>query len=123
SGILDADVKAKGNKSAIDKQQYQNFNAAGQMLASNFIYTGKAVAKPVSISSAKMTFNPQNITLANLNAKVGKSDFAANGSITNYLGYIFNKDQSLGGTFNLNSNLMDINELMGPENTATVTKD
>lgn len=123
SGILDADVQARGNKSAIDKQQYQNFNASGQMLASNFIYTGAAVAKPVSISSAKMTFNPKNITLTNLNAKVGKSDFAANGSITNYLGYIFNKNQALGGTFNLNSNLMDINELMGPENTTTAKTD
>nr|WP_294900945.1 AsmA family protein [uncultured Pedobacter sp.] len=123
SGILDADVQAKGNKSAIDKQQYQNFNASGQVLASNFIYTGAAVAKPVSISSAKMMFNPRNITLSNLNAKVGKSDFAANGSITNYLGYIFNKNQALGGTFNLNSNLMDINELMGPENIATAKTD
>lgn len=121
SGILDADIQAKGNKSAIDKQQYQNFKASGQMLASNFIYTGDAVAKPVSISTAKMTFNPQNISLANLNAKIGKSDFAANGSITNYLGYIFNKNQALGGTFNLSSNLMDINELMGPENTTTST--
>lgn len=123
TGILDADVKAKGNKSAIDKQQYQNFNASGQMLASNFVYTGPAVAKPVSINAAKMTFNPQNITLSNLVAKVGKSDFAASGSITNYLGYIFNKNQSLGGTFNLNANLMDINELMGPDNTTTVKKD
>lgn len=123
SGILDADVQAKGNKSSIDKQQYQNFNASGQVLASNIVYTGAAVAKPLSVSSAKMTFNPQNIVLSNLNAKVGKSDFTANGSITDYLGYIFNKDQALGGTFNLNSNLMDINELMGPENTATATKD
>ncbi|MFC5284858.1 AsmA-like C-terminal region-containing protein [Pedobacter alpinus] len=123
SGILDADVQAKGNKSSIDKQQYQNFYATGQMLATNFVYTGAAVAKPVSISSAKMTFNPQNITLANLSAKIGKSDFAANGSITNYLAYIFNKNQSLGGTFNLNSNLLDINELMGPENTATAKVD
>lgn len=123
SGILDADVQAKGNKSAIDKQQYQNFSASGQMLASNFLYTGKAVAKPVSIANAKMTFNPQNISLANLNAKIGRSDFAANGSINNYLGYIFNKNQALNGTFNLSSNVMDINELMGPENTSTVKTD
>lgn len=123
SGILDADVQAKGNKSAIDKQQYQNFYAAGQMLVNNFVYTGAEVAKPVSISNAKMTFNPQNINLASLNAKIGKSDFAANGAITNYLGYIFNKNQALGGKFNLTSNLMDINELMGPENTTTAKTD
>ncbi|WP_442794616.1 AsmA-like C-terminal region-containing protein [Pelobium manganitolerans] len=116
SGMIDADVQAKGNKSAVDKQQFQNFNAAGQMLAHHFVYTGESVAKPVEIASAKLTFSPKNITLGNLDAKIGKSDFFANGSITNYLAYLFSKNQALSGTFNLTSNLLDINELMGPEN-------
>src|SRR5690606_14700945 len=37
--------------------------------------------------------------------------------------YIFKKDQPLKGTFNLQSDLMDINELMGPSETETTTKD
>lgn len=122
SGILDVDVKAAGNKSSIDKGQYESFKASGQMLASNFNYSGASVPKPVSISSAKMSFSPKNITLSNLNAKVGKSDFQANGTINNYLSYFFQKNQSLQGVFNLNSNLIDVNELMGPE-TATTTPD
>lgn len=114
SGNLLADVQAAGRKSSVDKGQYQDFKAAGQMQANNFIYAGKNVPMPVSIPSAKMTFSPKNITLNNLSAKLGKSDFAANGSINNYLNYIFKKNQLLEGAFNLQSNFLDVNELMGP---------
>jgi hypothetical protein len=119
SGILDADIQAAGNKSAIDKEQYENFKASGQILASNFNYSGASVPKPVSVSSAKMTFSPKNISLGNLSATVGRSDFQANGTVNNYLSYIFKKNQSLTGTFNLNSTLLDINELMGPASAET----
>lgn len=114
SGTLLADVQAAGRKSAIDKGQYQDFKASGKMQANNFVYAGKNVPMPVRISSAKMTFSPKDITLSNLIAKLGKSDFEANGAITNYLNYIFKKNQLLTGNFKLSSNYLDVNELMGP---------
>ncbi len=114
AGNLLADVQAAGRKSAIDKGQYQDFKASGTMQATNFVYAGKNVPMPVSISSAKMTFNPKDITLSNLVAKVGKSDFTANGAINNYLNYVFKKNQLLTGNFNISSNYLDVNELMGP---------
>jgi len=117
SGILDADVQAAGRKSSIDKGQYEAFKASGQILANNFNYAGKNVPMPVSVSTAKMVFSPKNITLSNLSAKVGKSDFAANGSVNNYLSYFFKKNQALQGNFNMSSNLIDVNELMGPKST------
>ena len=119
SGMLAADVKAAGRKSSIDKGQYQDFKASGQMQASNFVYEGKNVSMPVSVPSAKMSFSPQNITLSELTAKVGKSDFAANGTVNNYLTYIFQKNQLLKGNFNLSFGLIDVNELIGPPSTAT----
>ena len=122
SGILDADVQAAGRKSSIDKGQYEAFKASGQMLASNFNYSGKNVPMPVSVPSAKMSFSPKNITLSNLTAKVGKSDFAANGTVNNYLSYFFKKNQALQGTFNVASNLIDVNELMGPKSTVETEK-
>jgi len=121
SGVLIADVQVAGNKSAVDKGMYQNFKAAGQMQANNFVYAGKNVPMPVSVPSAKMSFSPQNITLSNLVAKVGKSDFNANGSIYNYLSYLFKKNQLLKGNFNLSSRLIDVNELMGPPTTDAKT--
>lgn len=117
SGILDADVQAAGRKSAIDKGQYEAFKASGQILANNFNYSGKNVPMPVSVPTAKMIFSPKNITLSNLTAKVGKSDFAANGSINNYLSYFFKKNQALQGDFNMSSNLIDVNQLVGPKPT------
>lgn len=117
SGILDADVQAAGRKSSIDKGQYEAFKASGQILANNFNYAGKNVPMPVSVLTAKMVFSPKNITLSNLSAKVGKSDFAANGSVNNYLSYFFKKNQALQGNFNMSSNLIDVNELMGPKST------
>lgn len=114
SGILDADVQASGRKSSVDKGQYEAFKASGEMLASNFNYSGKNVPMPVRVPSAKMTFSPKNITLAGLTANVGKSDFKANGSINNYLNYFFKKNQALQGNFNVSSGLIDVNELIGP---------
>ncbi|WP_113637692.1 AsmA-like C-terminal domain-containing protein [Nubsella zeaxanthinifaciens] len=114
SGNLQADVQAAGRKSSVDKGQYQDFKASGQMQASNFLYKGKNVPMPVSIPAAKMTFSPKNITLSNLTAKLGRSDFQANGSVNNYLNYVFKKNQLLEGNFNLTSNYIDVNELMGP---------
>ncbi|WP_316807643.1 AsmA-like C-terminal region-containing protein [Pedobacter agri] len=115
TGILDADVQAAGRKSSIDKGQYEAFKASGQMIANNFTYAGKNVPMPVNVPTAKMSFSPKNITLSNLIAKVGKSDFSANGSVNNYLSYFFKKNQALQGDFNLSSSLIDVNELMGPK--------
>jgi hypothetical protein len=115
AGNLQADVQAAGRKSSVDKGRYQDFKASGQMQASNFVYAGKNVPMPVNIPSAKMTFSPKNITLSNLTAKLGKSDFQASGSVNNYLNYVFKKNQLLEGTFNLSSNYIDVNELMGPK--------
>ncbi len=44
---------------------------------------------------------------------MGKSDLQANGRMDNYLQWWL-KDSTLTGTFNVNSNQFDLNELMGP---------
>ncbi|SMO64480.1 AsmA family protein [Solitalea koreensis] len=119
SGALNADLQANGRKSSIDKEKYEEFKAAGQILVSNFNYSGANVPKPVSIPQATLTFNPKNITLGNLVAKVGKSDFQANGSINNYLGFVFKKNEALKGDFTVSSSLVDVNELMGPATAET----
>src|SRR5690554_3848556 len=51
---------------------------------------------------------------------MGKSDFALNGNIQNYLGYAFS-DEALKGKFTYHSKVLDIDELMpeSPESTST----
>ncbi len=122
-GLLQANVLVAGHKSTIDKGNYEAFKASGSVTARNFNYSGSAVDKPVIIPNAAMTLSPKNITLSSLTAKVGKSDFNANGAVNNYLSYVFGKDKPLQGNFNLTSSLIDVNELMGPASTEKSSAD
>lgn len=123
TGILNADVTAKGKMSAIESGHYEDFNAAGQATLTNFTYAAKdGGLPPVSISKTQLIFNPRNISLASFAAKVGKSDFQADGKVENYIAYAL-KGAPLAGKLNLSSSLIDVNELMGPPSTATASTD
>ncbi|MEO5674388.1 MAG: AsmA-like C-terminal region-containing protein, partial [Chitinophagales bacterium] len=103
--------------------QYENFIAAGTINVSRMNY--RSADYPLTtINNLLLTFNPQNVLLNQLDARMGKSDFKATGSIDNLLGYYFKKEL-LKGSFNLNSSLVDLNELMssssGPSDTAKLS--
>jgi hypothetical protein len=59
-----------------------------------------------------MVFDPKKIDLQKLNGTIGKSDFAVTGSVLNYLGYVFGKNETIKGNVNFSSNLFDLNEFM-----------
>ncbi len=54
-----------------------------------------------------------------MNARIGKSDFAAKGTLDNLLNYVF-ADDNLKGTLSLRSNNLDLNEFMA-ETAGTTT--
>ncbi len=114
SGIVDANLKMKGKKSMIDKGQYEAFYSEGYLTANDINYTSTSLTYPVSIPSGGFNFSPKNISVSSLFIYAGKSDFKINGSIDNYLGYLFNKGVALKGKFDLESDVLDVNELMGP---------
>jgi hypothetical protein len=117
SGILNADVEVKGRLSAIEKQRYQDFHAKGNADLRTFSYVSKDLPAPLSIAVMQLSFNPQNVTVSNLDLKLGKSDFKANGSLDNLLNYIFS-DETLKGTLAVNSNNIDLNEFMTANETS-----
>lgn len=120
TGLLVADLTFKGRKSDLDKKNYNAVKAAGNLSVTNMVYDSKETPMPLNVSDIKMTFNPQNITLNNLSAKIGKSDYQANGSLENYMAYAFNKG-ALQGKLNLNSNNLDLNEWLKPGESNTTT--
>ena len=81
-------------------------------------YTSAALTYPVALNTLILKFSNAFVELQSFDANLGKSDVQANGRIDNFMHYIF-KDESLKGTFTLNSKLMDLNELMGPPSTET----
>jgi hypothetical protein len=115
-GKLNADVSLNGRMSSIENEQYEKFNAKGLIELFDFLYKSKDLNEEVNVKDLTFRFSPQNLSLEKMNATMGKSDFSMNGTIDNYLGYLFGhdkKDQLLKGVFAFNSNNLDLDQLMG----------
>lgn len=120
SGLLLADLTFKGRQSDIEKKNFTAVKAAGNLDVTNLVYDSKSTPMPVNVSRMQMKFNPQNIALENLSAKIGKSDYFASGSLNNYIAYLFNNG-ALQGNLNLNSTFFDANEWLKTDSTTTQT--
>jgi hypothetical protein len=120
SGQLVSNISATGNLSAIENQQYQNFDANGEFNLTDFRYSDKALAYDVNIFKALAKINPRQLDLQEFNAKIGKSDFDIKGKVDNYLAYVL-KNEPLNGTMTMKSQLLDVNEFMGEEEEINTT--
>ena len=111
TGILKANVNTAFDMDAIDTNAYERIKNSGTLSLSNFNFSSESLANPIQISNAKITFNTGNVSLNQFNAKTGKSDLNATGTIKGLLGFILS-NKPLKGNFNLNSNLFAVNDFM-----------
>ncbi len=121
SGLLNIDVKVKGNVNDIQNEKYDQFNADGEIIAQNLVYKSKDLDQKVELPQGTLTFSPQQVAVKDLKAIIGKSDIAANGGVDNLFGYLFGKDV-LKGHLTIKSQLLDLNDMMG-EDTATAVSE
>lgn len=63
-------------------------------------------------------FTPNALTANNLSGKIGDSDFAASGVLSNVWNYIF-KNETLGGNLKMTSRFMNLNQFMTEEEAVT----
>ena len=110
SGILKADVTTNFDMASVENSQYQNIKNAGTMSLSGFKYTDEN-NKSMNISTALVEFNPSKINLKQFNATTGKSDMSINGTLENFYGFMFKK-QELKGNFNMSSNQLAVDDFM-----------
>jgi AsmA-like C-terminal region len=116
AGLLNADVSFKGKKSFIDKSQYDAIQTAGTVTATNVVYKSSDYPDGVSIKDSRLTFNPKNVTINNVSGNFMGTNFNANGSFDNLIGYAL-KDEALTGTLNVNADKADLNKWMGTTTT------
>lgn len=119
AGKVKADIHTKGKYSDVQAEKYDRLPTSGTASLKAFKYTTKDLPA-VTLSQATMVFDPKKIELQNVNGTIGKSDFAVNGSVLNYLGYVFGKNETIKGVVNFNSNLLDLNEFMTESEQPTV---
>jgi hypothetical protein len=117
-GMLDMDVQAKGRLSAVEHKKYDQFDARGRVMAGNIVYQSSSLQQGVRIPQGQLTFSPQQVKVSNVKAEIGKSDIAANGGLDNLFGYLFGKEK-LKGSLEIQSRLLDLNEMMGADTVKT----
>ena len=109
-GLFTVDLKLSGRMSDIEKSRYEQLGAQG-----TFVVEGLGLTFPnlpaVHIRRAAATITPAAMTLGEFGVTVGKSDLAANGQLTNYIGYLLRGDL-LSGRLYVKSELLDLNEMM-----------
>ena len=110
SGILKADVKTEFDMQSVEKSDYAKIKNSGNIDLSGFNYTDEN-GKTMVISKAVVEFNPSRVNLKQFNAVTGKSDFAVNGVLENFYGFVF-KNQDLEGNFFMTSNQIAVNDFM-----------
>ena len=120
SGTIKADIKAAGKMSSLDKKEYDKFAMSGNLEINKMNYKTTTLPYDVMLNVLKLNFTNQYVELASFDALMGKSDIKASGKIENFMQYVF-KDSLIKGAFNVQSNFMDLNQLMSSSSTASTT--
>ncbi len=96
-------VAEKGAK-PFDRFDFTVKGAIGKLIYDKYDIQGTA---------ASGHFTPNRFVLDNFKTQIGNSDIAGNGTLTGVFDWLFD-DKTLGGTINLTSNFMDVNQFMTP---------
>ena len=112
SGLLNADLDFAGSKTAINKGEYDKITMAGIADLVNLNYQSKDYPTGIIIPGLQLVFNTKNVTLSNLTGKYLNTNFTANGTMNNLIGYAM-QGQTLVGNLNLTADKMNLNDWMG----------
>jgi hypothetical protein len=113
AGKVKANIQTKGKYSDVQAERYDRLPTSGTATVTDFKYSSKDLPYAVTLSQAAMAFDPRKIDLQKLDGKIGRSDFSVNGSVLNYLGYVFGDNNIIKGNVNFSSTLLDLNQFMG----------
>jgi hypothetical protein len=110
AGKVKANIQTKGKYSDVQAEKYDRLPTSGTASLKDFKYTS-ADLPPVTMSQAQMVFDPRKIEIKGVTGTVGKSDFKVDGSIMNYIGFVFG-EETIKGNMKFSSEFFDLNEFM-----------
>jgi hypothetical protein len=122
TGKIMANLDVMGNISVLENEEYEKFKADGSINIQNLYYNSPDVPKPVSIPVADLKFSPKYLYVEQFKTKIGKSDFALNGKVTDFLPYAMN-DETIHGQFSFTAGTIDLNEFMSGETEETAVEE
>lgn len=120
TGLLSADVYAKGNVNDLQKKQYDKFTAGGAISLANFDYITPDYPTGIKINSLSTSFTPSKIDITTVSGQYLSTNFNGNGQVNNMLNYVL-QNKPLNATINVSADNVNMNQLMGTT-TDTATK-
>lgn len=112
SGVLESNIDFAGLMSYIEKEQYEKFKADGTLRLKGFEFSSPDLPQGLRINETTLNFSPKYVQLASFDAVVGRSDMQMNGRLENFIPFVF-ADETIRGTLNFTSRLLDANEFLG----------
>lgn len=112
AGKVKANIQTKGKYSDVEASKYDRLPTSGTASLKDFKFNSKDLPYAVTVSNADAIFDPKKIEIKNTQGTIGKSDFAITGAINNYIGYLFSPNETIKGSMNFSSTLLDLNEFM-----------
>ena len=120
SGILNADLGFNGNRTAIDKGEYDKVMISGNAALNNLKYVSKDYPTGVTVSNTNLEFLDKMVLCKSFSGSYLNTDFTGNGVLNNLIGYVM-QDQPMSGTVNVAADKMNLNDWMGTDTTTTAT--
>ncbi|QEH41094.1 AsmA-like C-terminal region-containing protein [Chitinophaga sp. XS-30] len=111
TGLLDADLKARGYMSAVEKQQYESFDASGNLSVKDLLYRSADYPDGLKVAALLMQFNPKNVTVPQFNGQYLGTNFSANGELNNFLAYAF-RNEPLNGRLDVKADQVNLDKWM-----------
>ncbi len=112
AGLMNADVNIKGNVKEIEKQQYENFYAAGTVDVNKFNYTSPDYPTGIKINTVHAGFTPAKIDVSNLSGQYMNSNFSGGGQVNNLLSYLLS-GKPLRADLSISADKINLNDWMG----------
>ncbi|MGM0551869.1 MAG: AsmA-like C-terminal region-containing protein [Bacteroidota bacterium] len=110
-GTLQADVKMNGQLSTLEAENYESFDATGELLLSDFVLNMADLPGALRISEADLTFSPQFLAVNSFDGSMGESDFFLKGRVEQYIGYVLS-DATLRADFSMGSKYFNTNPFL-----------
>lgn len=110
-GLLYADISTGFDMNSIEQKRYENTRTSGRATISNFEYRSEELKNPLQVNKTSLDFTPGTVNLKQFDAKIGQTDMQLNGTIKNFLGFLFS-NQNLEGSFAMTSNSFVVNDFI-----------
>jgi len=111
NGKLDADLRWDTKMSYIEEENYEQVDLDGSLGIQGLVLETPEIPVPLVLEQMMLLFNPRMVELAVLDLKMGASDLHMEGELENFIPYVF-AGQTVSGRLDVQSTLLDANELM-----------